>query len=64
MQVSSIFSTNLILIIAYGQIALLLASINWVWQVSIAYRGEENTSEPIWAVSQRMLFVCEGAADE
>lgn len=30
----SIFSANHILIIAYGQIALLLASMNLVWQVS------------------------------
>lgn len=39
----SIFSVNHKLIIAYGQIALLLLSINLGWQVSIAHIGGENS---------------------
>lgn len=60
----SIFSLNHILIIAYGQIALLLASINPVWQVSNAYIGGENFFGPCATVSQRLLFVSEEISDD
>ena len=43
----SIFSANHILIIAYGQIAPLLASINLVWQVSNDYSRRKF----LWAMS-------------
>lgn len=39
----SIFSANHLLIIAYGHIALLLVSINLVWQVSTPCTGGENS---------------------
>lgn len=55
----SIFGANHILIIAYGQIALLLASMNVVWQVSAVYTGENSLGAHV-TVSHRMLFVCKG----
>lgn len=54
----SIFSANHILITAYGQIVLLLASINLICQVLAAHIRGENSFGTCATVSQRMLFGC------